>query len=230
MCHGAPGVGKTLSARHYSSWETVSPIVENFRFYETVAPEPALAVFYTPKVHNTPRVVDKEVRSLHTRLSWAIETTLRPDRGSEHLVEPDGPYTEMVIVDEASDGNLAQRGPRVAGRLGGDYGASLLEGAQRRRAGPLAALDGFVRFGELVLELLLTTQEIVAGHPDAVETQFGDVRRAAAQLVEFADQFQAGCAARRDEQPLHLVTVDQPVAAVAPGAGSQIPYVAANRS
>ncbi len=104
LCHGAPGVGKTLSARHYSSWETVSPIVENFRFYETVAPEPALAartVFYTPKVHNTPRVVDKEVRSVHTRLSWAIETTLHPDRGPEHLVEPDGPYTELVIVDEA---------------------------------------------------------------------------------------------------------------------------------
>ncbi|WP_264891070.1 hypothetical protein, partial [Mycobacterium kiyosense] len=37
-----------------SSWDTVRPIVEHFRFYETVAPEPALAVrtvFYTPKVH-----------------------------------------------------------------------------------------------------------------------------------------------------------------------------------
>ncbi|MFQ2879996.1 AAA family ATPase, partial [Mycobacterium sp. MS3] len=95
---------KTLSARHYSSWDTVRPIVEHFRFYETVAPEPALAVrtvFYTPKVHNTPLIVEKEVRYLHTRLSWAIETTLNPDRGSEHLVEPDGAYTELVIVDEA---------------------------------------------------------------------------------------------------------------------------------
>lgn len=104
LCHGAPGVGKTLSARHYSSWDTVRPIVEHFRFYETVAPEPALAVrtvFYTPKVHNTPLIVEKEVRYLHTRLSWAIETTLNPDRGSEHLVEPDGAYTELVIVNEA---------------------------------------------------------------------------------------------------------------------------------
>ena len=58
-------------------------------------------VFYTPKVHNTPLIVEKEVRYLHTRLSWAIETTLNPDRGSEHLVEPDGAYTELVIVDEA---------------------------------------------------------------------------------------------------------------------------------
>lgn len=104
LCHGAPGVGKTLSARHYSSWPTVSPSVEHFRFYETVAPEPAIAtrtVFYTPKVHNTPSTVDKEVRSLHTRLSWAIETTLHPDRGGEHPVHAEGPYTELVIIDEA---------------------------------------------------------------------------------------------------------------------------------
>lgn len=103
LCHGAPGVGKTLSARHYSYWDTVRPIVEHFRFSETVAPESALTartVFYTPKVHNTPNTVDKEVRSLHTRLSWAIETTLYPDR-SNQLVERDGPYTELVIVDEA---------------------------------------------------------------------------------------------------------------------------------
>lgn len=103
LCHGAPGVGKTLSARHYSCWDTVGPVVERFRFSETVAPESALTartIFYTPKVHNTPCTVDKEVRSLHTRLSWAIETTLYPERCTQ-LVETAGPYTELVIVDEA---------------------------------------------------------------------------------------------------------------------------------
>jgi DNA transposition AAA+ family ATPase len=109
LCHGAPGVGKTLSARHYSCWDTVRPVVERFRFSETIAPEPALAartVFYTPKVHNTPGTVDKELRFLHTRLSWAIETTLHPDRSTQ-LVESDGPYTELVIVDEADRLNTA---------------------------------------------------------------------------------------------------------------------------
>ena len=78
------------------------------------------------------------------------------------------------------------------------------------------------------------------------------MRRPAAQLVELAHQLQAGCAARDDEQPLaavteffvndrvdhmhvgdaavadpHLVTVDHPVAAVAPSPGPQIAYVAA---
>ncbi|WP_422936715.1 AAA family ATPase [Sinomonas sp. P47F7] len=104
LCHGAPGVGKTLSARHYSSWDTIAPVVENFRFFETVAPESAIVsrtVFYTPKVHNTPRTVHQEVRSLHTRLSWAIEMTLHPDHEPERLAQSDGPYTELVIVDEA---------------------------------------------------------------------------------------------------------------------------------
>jgi DNA transposition AAA+ family ATPase len=103
LCHGAPGVGKTLSARHYSCWDTVRPVVERFRFSETVAPESALTartVFYTPKAHNTPCTVDKDVRSLHTRLSWAIETTLHPDRSTQ-IVDADGPYTELVIIDEA---------------------------------------------------------------------------------------------------------------------------------
>lgn len=104
LCHGAPGVGKTLSARHYSSWDAVAPAVQQFRFSETIAPEPALAartVLYTPKVHNTPRTVDNEVRSLHNRLSWAIEMTLHPDREPEKLAQSEGTYTELVIVDEA---------------------------------------------------------------------------------------------------------------------------------
>jgi hypothetical protein len=95
LCHGVPGVGKTLSARHYNSWDTVGSIVHQFRFYETVAPESELVartVFYTPKVHNTPGIVDNEVHDLHTRLSWAVETTLHPDRGSEQLIESGGPW------------------------------------------------------------------------------------------------------------------------------------------
>jgi DNA transposition AAA+ family ATPase len=52
-------------------------------------------------VHNTPRTVDNEVRSLHNRLSWAIEMTLHPDREPEKLAQSEGTYTELVIVDEA---------------------------------------------------------------------------------------------------------------------------------
>jgi DNA transposition AAA+ family ATPase len=68
------------------------------------APASAIAartVFYTPKVHNTPRVVDKEVADLHNRLSWCIEETLHPDRGPTELASRGGPFAELLIVDEA---------------------------------------------------------------------------------------------------------------------------------
>ncbi len=104
LCHGAPGVGKTLSARHYSGWDTVEPVVKHFRFEKTLAPEAAIAartVLYTPTVHNTPLIVEKNVRSLHARLSWAIDATIHPDRPHEQADLSDVTHTELIIVDEA---------------------------------------------------------------------------------------------------------------------------------
>lgn len=36
----------------------------------------------TPKVHNSPRIVDKEITFLHERLSWGIEWELQTQRNS----------------------------------------------------------------------------------------------------------------------------------------------------
>ena len=116
----------------------------------------------------------------------------------------------------------------------------------------LAPCDDFAGLGQLVLELVLTAEQIGAGNADAVELQLGGVGGAAAQLVEFAHQLQAGGAARHDEQRLpavaellvddgvddvdvgdaavadpHLVAVDDPVVPVAARGGAQVADVAA---
>ena len=107
LCYGAPGVGKTLSARHYAGWDTVEPYLRAFRLMESgPAPGQALAsrsLVYTP-VANTPRTVDKGVTVYHSRLSWAIALTLYPGEDLDAragLGEANGPFAELLIVDEA---------------------------------------------------------------------------------------------------------------------------------
>ncbi|MEU8310275.1 hypothetical protein AB0C84_42555 [Actinomadura sp. NPDC048955] len=48
----------------------------------------ARTIVYTPRVHNTPRILDKEVGFLRDRLSWTIESTLHPDRDVTDLPTP----------------------------------------------------------------------------------------------------------------------------------------------
>jgi DNA transposition AAA+ family ATPase len=106
VCHGPPGVGKTLSARRYAHWDTVEPYLERFKLYDasqTTPPEAiqARTILYTPKVHNTPNIVDKALRYLHDRLSWAVETAQHPDHGPSMLAVGCGPYAELLLIDEA---------------------------------------------------------------------------------------------------------------------------------
>jgi DNA transposition AAA+ family ATPase len=105
LCYGPPGVGKTLSAWQYTGWDVVGPYLKAFRLLDTLpVPQQAMAsrsIVYTPKVHNSPRIVDKEITFLHDRLSWGIELELQPDRGIENLAKSCGPSAELLIVDEA---------------------------------------------------------------------------------------------------------------------------------
>src|SRR3954471_8441979 len=71
LCHGAPGVGKTLSARHYTSWD----LIENHKPYCGEEPSSELrciagsnVVFYTPKVVNSPGQIERDIDRLRGRL------------------------------------------------------------------------------------------------------------------------------------------------------------------
>src|SRR5262247_1537190 len=70
LCYGAPGVGKTLSARHYANWDQV----ETYRLYTGAAAEAfagvvgSTTVFYTPPVVNSPGRIEQEIAHRRTRL------------------------------------------------------------------------------------------------------------------------------------------------------------------
>ena len=104
LCYGPPGVGKTLSARLYAGWDIVGPFLQAFRPLDVPAPQQAMAnrtIIYTPKVHTTARIVDKEITFLHERLSWGIEWELQTPKDFTTLSKSCGPCAELLIVDEA---------------------------------------------------------------------------------------------------------------------------------
>ena len=59
VCHGAAGVGKTLSARHYTHWDDLEPILLQQRTAMAPPRTPmALAchsLLYTPTITTTPK-------------------------------------------------------------------------------------------------------------------------------------------------------------------------------
>jgi DNA transposition AAA+ family ATPase len=70
VCYGPPGVGKTLSARHYANW----PLIEACSPYsfasdaELAALVGSQTVYYTPKVVNSPRQIEQDIQLWRNRL------------------------------------------------------------------------------------------------------------------------------------------------------------------
>ena len=105
-CYGAPGLGKTLSARTYAAaddWERWA----NRRYTrETTLPAGLLAnrtLFYTAPVAITARRLLLEIEIRASVLGGDIDRTLDPNHDPEfddHKLEIDC-STELVIVDEA---------------------------------------------------------------------------------------------------------------------------------
>lgn len=126
LCHGFPGVGKTVSAWQYAQWQLIQPYFPE-RFYgayrltaierviaetlaTTLVPLPpemgqCQSIFYTPAVANTPKRVEQEIQTLRLALSYLVDTVQYgvPQPSSDALaprrVLPDP--TALIIIDEA---------------------------------------------------------------------------------------------------------------------------------
>ena len=99
LCYGPPGVGKTLSARHYAQWDMVQQHWQDY----FCAPAASLAschtILYTPTVANSARSVEKEIEGLHFRFNCLVDQAVAQRQGEDRDIDRD--YCELMLVDEA---------------------------------------------------------------------------------------------------------------------------------
>jgi len=126
LCYGPPGVGKTLSARHYARWALVEESDHLDRRWKrhVLAPlDVALlecrTLIYTPPVSNTPRIIQQAVENLRDTLQHIQFHVFQ----QEGMNDQDDLEPELVIVDEADrlklPGLEQLRDMYDRGRLGG---------------------------------------------------------------------------------------------------------------
>lgn len=107
LCYGPPGVGKTLSARRYTHWDSIGPYLHRRMHTQRQQwpgdPPPALSssrtVMWTPTVYATPRQVQEGVGAQCYELATALRTI--PTRSSESRRANPSPEAELIVVDEA---------------------------------------------------------------------------------------------------------------------------------
>lgn len=88
VCVGAPGVGKTLSARYYATGAT-----QPYRIPGQIDVHHSFV--YTPAVTNTPKQIERDLRHLR----WHIEVEIADETETWEYDPPR--YLEAIIIDEA---------------------------------------------------------------------------------------------------------------------------------
>ena len=105
ICYGPPGVGKTLSARHYTAWDELEPILLRQRT-SLIPPSTAMVVdcqslLYTPTMTTTPKQLAEELQGLRWDLTLAAERAEAPDDELQRPLVAMPDPTELILVDEA---------------------------------------------------------------------------------------------------------------------------------
>jgi DNA transposition AAA+ family ATPase len=101
VCHGNPGVGKTLAAQYYSQWEPFSYMYAK-KFTETTTEEEASgselynfcrAVYYSASISSTPKAILTNLIARLRQYQYFYEQEKNTDKLQKHC--------PLIILDEA---------------------------------------------------------------------------------------------------------------------------------
>jgi DNA transposition AAA+ family ATPase len=103
VCYGVPGVGKTMSARHYAHWAELEGILGPAPHRHDGLPPagsgPWRTILYTPGVVNTPRSIERDAAGLWRAVARLAQRAADVDsRGGTRRVPE---VLDLVVVDEA---------------------------------------------------------------------------------------------------------------------------------
>ena len=103
LCYGPPGVGKTLSARRYACWHELVPMLRQSQKHFTGGSDRSdwHTIIYTPPVSASPRMIDKELCDLGSRLAMIRTPGPFDDRIRTDDAHSSPRFVELLIVDEA---------------------------------------------------------------------------------------------------------------------------------
>ena len=105
LCYGPPGVGKTLSARHYTGWNSVEALPSPWLADDATlaAFAEADAVLYTPEIVNSPSRVHHDITQLCTTLRLLRGEPERRTQDAtltaEKRAEDQRRFEELLVVD-----------------------------------------------------------------------------------------------------------------------------------
>jgi len=127
LCYGPPGVGKTLSSRHYSHWDSISTIGRWTNEYLDVD---LSTLFYTPSVVNSPGKIEADIRHARDRLTVLARRPLQLEAQAklESVRQRDKEHDARAFLDHdwLTDGPIPQPQPTY-GEVAEEYGRKELQ-------------------------------------------------------------------------------------------------------
>lgn len=169
LCYGPPGVGKTLSARHYANWDKVQAYWNHQCQTKAVLKEitKGTVVFYTTPVISSPSHLERDISKTRSLLhNAALERARRyeyarmkrllhrAEKLGDPKTNPDGHRSDEAVAAENAFYEQRDRSMRVASSVPDPTALLLIDEADRLKMSGLEQVRSIFDHGVMGLVLI----------------------------------------------------------------------------